>query len=102
MDVRVAWTPSVSTDVVVQKLDWLVNGEVVRSVNLKPNVSERLASTDGVAFAEGDVVEVSIVVNDGKSDSVPAVAKIEIPLDPPQSVTNLIIELVVDPVLHSK
>jgi hypothetical protein len=94
MQVRVSWVKSVSTDVVVQKLNWLVNGEVVRSVNLLPNVTERLSGQDGVAFTEGDVVGVSIVVNDGKSDSTPVVGEVNVPLVPPEPVTNLVIELV--------
>jgi len=94
MDVRVAWTPSVSTDVVVQRLTWLVNDEVVREVDLVPSVNERLASQDSVSITEGDIVGVSIVVSDGKSQSVPAEAEVQVPLDPPKPVTDLTIELV--------
>lgn len=94
MDIRVSWTPSVSDDVVVQKLTWLVNDEVVREVNLSPAVKERTALQDGVSFTEGDVVSVSIVANDGKSDSVETVGEVTVPLDPPKPVTDLVIELV--------
>jgi hypothetical protein len=94
MDVRVSWTPSISNDVVVQKLSWLVNDEVVREVDLVPTASERLASHDGVSFVEGDIVGVSIVVSDGKSLSTAVVGEVQVPLDPPQPVTNLVIKLV--------
>lgn len=97
MDIRVAWTPSISDDVVVQKLTWLVNDEVVREVNLSPAVKERTALQDGVSFTEGDVVSVSIVANDGKSDSVATIGEVTVPLDPPKPVTDLVIELVDTP-----
>jgi hypothetical protein len=96
MDIRVSWTPSISTDVVVQKLEWFVNDEPVRTVLLNPSVSERLASDDGVSLVEGDLVSVVIVVNDGKSDSTPATAEVQVPLVPPQPVTNLVMELIDD------
>lgn len=92
--VQVTWTPSVSTDVVVQKLSWFVNEELVREVDLVPNATERFADQDGVSFVEGDVVGVTLVVSDGKSLSAPVSGQVEIPLVPPEPVTNLVIQLV--------
>ena len=93
MDVRATWTPSVSTDVVVQRLTWYVNDEVLREVNLPPSGSSRLLSEDGGIPVEGDNIEVSIVANDGHSDSEIRMANIEIPLDPPAPVTDLGLEI---------
>ena len=94
MDVRASWVPSVSTDVVVQKLSWFINGELFREVNATPADTVRLLSTDGGMLTEGDECELVIVANDGKSDSIPTSASISIPLDPPEPVTELVLELV--------
>jgi hypothetical protein len=96
MDVRVKWDLSPSTDVVVQKLEWLVNGESLAVVNLAPTVTEAYLSeaVNGASVGEGDVVQATITVNDGFSDSPSVTGETKVPLVPPEPVANVVVELV--------
>ena len=96
MDIKVTWDLSPSTDVVVQKLAWTVNGEAVGEVNLLPHVNIAFLSeaVNGVAVGEGDVIEATITVNDGFSDSPSVTGEAQVPLVPPEPVANVVVELV--------
>ena len=94
MDVRVSWATSVSANVVVQKVQWYVNNELVQTALLTPEKTQRLASQDSVVFKRGDVVAAAVTVNDGYSDSATVRGEVAVPL-PPEPVTDLVVELVV-------
>lgn len=95
-DVRASWVPSVSDDVVSQELTWSLNGEVLTVVNLVPDVVERLFSQDNsqVVLQEGDIVEVTVVAWDTYSPSEPVSQSVTIPIEPPEPVTDLLLEVV--------
>lgn len=98
-DVRVVWVPSVSDDVVRQELVWTVNpgeGEIVKKVDLLPSVSERLFSQDfqEVVLGEGDVVKVGLRPFDSYSGGDVVEGSVQVPIEPPEAVTGLTVELV--------
>jgi hypothetical protein len=99
MDVRVSWSPSPSTDVVVQRVSWFINDAEVGGINLVPSVTTTLlsesisASPSGAPLREGDVVKASIVVNDGVSDSEAVEGSIQVPIVPPAPVSNIVLEI---------
>lgn len=84
--VTVHWTPSVSTDVVVQRLSWDHNGVPAGSVELTPEVVSHVLGD----FDEKDLVAVSLAVNDGTHDSDPVQGSFSVPdLNVPAAATDL-------------
>ena len=89
IDLRATWTPSVSTDVVFQKVRWYVNGSLFSEANLYPTDTERLFSTDGGIPIEGDTIRVEVQPNDGHNYGTMEYAEISIGFDPPEPITTL-------------
>lgn len=89
--IKVSWTPSVSQDVRVQKFVVSdLDGELLLSKDLEPQVASEF-----IELPEKTRVLVSLVVNDGVYDSVPATVEVVVDdLTAPQPVTNLTYEIV--------
>lgn len=89
--VKVSWTPSVSQDVRVQRFTVTdLDGELLLTKDLEPQVVSEF-----LELPEKTRVVVSLVVNDGVFDSVPATLEVVVDdLTAPQPVTNLTYEIV--------
>jgi len=90
-EVAATWTPSLSADVIAQRLRWYVNGRLIKRVVLRARENKRNWSSDnpGYMIKEGDTIQCMVCAVDEVGDSDWIQAQVAYPYTKPDGPTNL-------------
>ena len=91
-DVTARWTPSLSPDVIAQRLRWYLNGKLIKRIVLRARENKRNWSEDNPNFAiqEGDTIVCMVCAVDEVGDSTWVEATVSYQYqkpDPPKDLT---------------
>ena len=90
-DIIAKWVPSLTPDVVAQKIAWNLNGALVSEMLIGFRVNSRSFAKDvpSIRLQEGDKVVFSVCSVDEFGESTPINANSEFLITPPEPPTNL-------------
>ncbi len=92
-DIIAKWVPSLTPDVVAQKIVWTLNGAIVCDNLIGYRVNSRSFSKDipAVRLQEGDKVGFTVYAVDEFGESTPIDATSEFLITPPEPPSNLVL-----------
>ena len=95
-EVIARWTPSLSPDVLVQKLRWYVNGKITKTVILRERENRRAWNRDNPHYTirEGDTIQCMVCAVDEVGESDWVQAEVLYAYEKPAPPTNLTLEKV--------
>lgn len=93
-EVIATWKPSLSPDVLAQKLHWYLNGRLVKRVVVRARENRRAWSSDNnnVLIREGDTVQIRVCAVDEVGESAWIQGEVVYPYTSPEGPSDLKVE----------